>query len=145
MHRCQPSWWRFRRIAAGRWKWVKLQYCFYLNGFQYNCLFGLFAILGKPQFTKTPANTTASLGDVVILECQAEGHPTPIIAWYHSNTTVKMSSTHSIVRNGSLRQVDEAEWPQRHWIYWKMIIQEFYSLLRSTQQLSVISKLKQSV
>lgn len=62
-----------------------------------------FHFLGKPQLVKTPANTTASLGEIVTLECQAEGHPTPIISWYHNNATVRMSSTHSIIRNGSLR------------------------------------------
>ncbi|KAL5107767.1 Hemicentin-1 [Taenia crassiceps] len=63
----------------------------------------------KPQLVKTPANSTASLGEIVTLECQAEGHPTPIVSWYHNNATVRMSSTHSIIRNGSLRIVGVSE------------------------------------
>ncbi|EUB62928.1 Hemicentin-1 [Echinococcus granulosus] len=66
-------------------------------------------IESKPQLVKTPANSTASLGEIITLECQAEGHPTPIISWYHNNVTVRMSSTHSIIRNGSLRIVGVSE------------------------------------
>ena len=68
-----------------------------------------YSLAGRPQFIKSPSNTTAALGEIVTLECQADGHPTPIIKWYHNNVTVRMSATHSIVRNGSLRLVADAE------------------------------------
>ncbi|VDN96274.1 unnamed protein product [Rodentolepis nana] len=68
-----------------------------------------FVVESKPQLVKMPSNISSSLGEIVTLECQAEGHPTPIISWYHDNASVKMSATHSIIHNGSLRIVGVSE------------------------------------
>ncbi|VUZ55036.1 unnamed protein product [Hymenolepis diminuta] len=68
-----------------------------------------FVVESKPQLVKMPSNISASLGEIVTMECQAEGHPTPIISWYHDNASVRMSATHSIIHNGSLRIVGVSE------------------------------------
>ncbi|KAL7059510.1 hypothetical protein AAHC03_013996 [Spirometra sp. Aus1] len=63
----------------------------------------------KPLLVKSPRNQTARLGEIVTMECQAEGHPTPTIRWFHDNSSVRIGGTHSLIKNGSLRIVGVTE------------------------------------
>ncbi|VDL94587.1 unnamed protein product [Schistocephalus solidus] len=63
----------------------------------------------KPLLVKSPQNQTARLGEIVTMECKAEGYPTPTIRWFHDNSSVRIGGTHSLIRNGSLRIVGVTE------------------------------------
>ncbi|VDN12239.1 unnamed protein product [Dibothriocephalus latus] len=63
----------------------------------------------KPVLVKSPQNQTARLGEIVTMECQAEGHPIPTIRWFHDNSSVRLGGSHSLIRNGSLRIVGVTE------------------------------------
>ncbi|XP_032453403.1 protein turtle isoform X3 [Nasonia vitripennis] len=55
-----------------------------------------------PRFTITPEEMIyVNLGDAIILNCQAEGTPTPEILWYKDANPVEPSSTVTIINDGT--------------------------------------------
>ncbi|XP_058803605.1 protein turtle-like isoform X3 [Phymastichus coffea] len=55
-----------------------------------------------PRFTITPEEMIyVNLGDAIILNCQAEGTPTPEILWYKDANPVEPSSTIRIMNDGT--------------------------------------------
>ncbi|XP_044593030.1 protein turtle-like isoform X3 [Cotesia glomerata] len=55
-----------------------------------------------PRFTMTPEEMIyVNLGDAIILNCQAEGTPTPEIVWYKDANPVATSSTIGIFNEGT--------------------------------------------
>ncbi|XP_034950856.1 protein turtle isoform X2 [Chelonus insularis] len=55
-----------------------------------------------PRFTMTPEEMIyVNLGDAIILNCQAEGTPTPEIVWYKDANPVTTSSTIGIFNEGT--------------------------------------------
>lgn len=51
-------------------------------------------ILAPPRFSVTPDDIIyVNLGDAIILNCQAEGTPTPEILWYKDANPVEPSAT----------------------------------------------------
>ncbi|CAG9835601.1 unnamed protein product [Diabrotica balteata] len=58
---------------------------------------------GSPKFTQSPANTYASIGDPeIILTCNAEGNPSPVIKWAKNGIRLPPSNKHIYLKDGSL-------------------------------------------
>ncbi|XP_017760101.1 PREDICTED: protein turtle-like isoform X1 [Eufriesea mexicana] len=61
-----------------------------------------FVFVAPPKFTIIPERIIyVNLGDAIILNCQAEGTPTPEIYWYKDQDAVEPSSTTGIFNDGT--------------------------------------------
>jgi len=59
-------------------------------------------IAAPPRFSVTPEDVIyVNLGDAIILNCQAEGTPTPEILWYKDANPVEPSATIGIFNDGT--------------------------------------------
>lgn len=70
---------------------------------------------GAPTIVVEPVNTVVDAGTTVVLNCQAEGEPTPVIEWSRQGRPLLGSDHFSTLNNGSLRvssvqQEDTAEY-----------------------------------
>lgn len=62
----------------------------------------LFSPEAPPRFSITPEDVIyVNLGDAIILNCQAEGTPTPEIFWYKDANPVEPSGTIGIFNDGT--------------------------------------------
>lgn len=59
------------------------QMCLYIL----SCLLFVFSLSELPSFLKTPMDLTIRTGTMARLECAAEGHPSPQIAWQKDGGT----------------------------------------------------------
>jgi hypothetical protein len=58
-----------------------------------------------PKFKIEPKNTTVNEGDIMIMNCIAEGEPLPDVAWQRGWTEIVPGGRISILPNNSLRFV----------------------------------------
>lgn len=58
---------------------------------------------GAPTIILEPAETVEDAGSTVVLNCQAEGEPTPMIEWSRQGRPLLGSDRFSSLSNGSLR------------------------------------------
>lgn len=58
---------------------------------------------GTPTITVEPVNTVVDAGTTVVLNCQAEGEPSPVIEWSREGRPLLGSDHFSALSNGSLR------------------------------------------
>lgn len=63
----------------------------------------LLLLPGAPTITVEPAETVVDAGTTVLLNCQAEGEPTPMIEWSKQGRPLLASDRFSSLINGSLR------------------------------------------
>lgn len=59
----------------------------------------LIYFVAKPSIITAPVNTTVIHGNSMILSCQADGHPTPMISWFKSGDRIS-STLYSSTRPG---------------------------------------------
>ncbi|CAG2202980.1 NEO1 [Mytilus edulis] len=55
----------------------------------------------KPEFVKSPLNTTVTMGQSVAMDCEVRGHPTPTVSWlfnvrFNNMSTIVSSDNHGI-------------------------------------------------
>ena len=67
----------------------------------------LFAFLGPPEFKVEPYDTTINSGDSLVMNCVAEGEPTPTITWRKESTILHngLLERVAILNNDSLRYI----------------------------------------
>ena len=58
---------------------------------------------GTPTITVEPADTVVDAGTTVVLNCQAEGEPTPTIEWSRQGRPLLGNDRFASLSNGSLR------------------------------------------
>uniref|UniRef100_A0A3B1ILZ0 Ig-like domain-containing protein n=1 Tax=Astyanax mexicanus TaxID=7994 RepID=A0A3B1ILZ0_ASTMX len=58
---------------------------------------------GSPIFTVEPFDTVVDSGSTVVLNCQAQGEPTPVIEWASQGRPLLSNDRITILANGSLR------------------------------------------
>ncbi|KAG9282470.1 hemicentin-1-like, partial [Astyanax mexicanus] len=58
---------------------------------------------GSPIFTVEPVDTVVDSGSTVVLNCQAQGEPTPVIEWASQGRPLLSNDRITILANGSLR------------------------------------------
>ncbi|XP_053737549.1 hemicentin-1 isoform X1 [Synchiropus splendidus] len=56
-----------------------------------------------PTVTVEPMDAVVDAGTTVVLDCQAEGEPTPVVEWSRQGRPLLSSNHFSIMKNGSLR------------------------------------------
>lgn len=62
-----------------------------------------FLLSGAPTITEEPVDMLVEAGSTVVLNCQAEGEPTPTIEWSQQGRPLLGNDSFSILPNGSLR------------------------------------------
>lgn len=62
-----------------------------------------FLLPGAPTIIVEPAETVEDAGTTVVLNCQAEGEPTPMIEWSRQGRPLLGNDRFSSLSNGSLR------------------------------------------
>lgn len=68
----------------------------------YTFKLNFFVPAAPPRFSVTPEDIIyVNLGDAIILNCQAEGTPTPEILWYKDANPVEPSATIGIFNDGT--------------------------------------------
>lgn len=72
----------------------------YLKGRSYG-VFPLFP--GAPTIIVEPVETVVDAGTTLVLNCQAEGEPTPVIEWSRQGRPLLSNDRFSTLSNGSLR------------------------------------------
>lgn len=60
-------------------------------------------LVGAPTITVEPAETVVDAGTTIVLSCQAEGEPTPMIEWSRQGRPLLGNDRFSSLSNGSLR------------------------------------------
>uniref|UniRef100_T1JCP3 Down syndrome cell adhesion molecule-like protein Dscam2 n=1 Tax=Strigamia maritima TaxID=126957 RepID=T1JCP3_STRMM len=73
-----------------------------------------------PRWHVEPVDTSTALGSAVQIECQAEGHPPPLISWFKSldvssSDFVELTAT-SLSHQGSLRISSALEYDEGHYM-----------------------------
>lgn len=63
----------------------------------------IFLLSGAPTITEEPVDTVVDAGSTVVLNCQAEGEPTPTIEWSQQGRPLLGSDRFSSLSDGSLR------------------------------------------
>lgn len=63
----------------------------------------MFVLSGAPTITEEPVDAVADAGSTVVLNCQAEGEPTPTIEWSQQGRPLLGKDHFSSLSNGSLR------------------------------------------
>lgn len=77
-------------------------FCIYQAHFEiYNQ--SVFLTLGAPTITVEPVETVVDAGTTVVLNCQAEGEPTPKIEWSRQGRPLQGLDRFSSLSDGSLR------------------------------------------
>lgn len=59
--------------------------------------------IGSPTITVEPVETVVDAGSTVVLNCQAEGEPVPVIEWSRQGRSLLGNERISTLNNGSLR------------------------------------------
>lgn len=84
-------------------------FCFFFLSSVFNkyiskCIISLFFLpLGAPTISVEPVDTVVDAGTTVVLNCQAEGEPTPKIEWSRQGRPLQALDRFSSLSNGSLR------------------------------------------
>lgn len=63
----------------------------------------IFLLSGAPIIVVEPVETVVDAGTTVVLNCQAEGEPTPKIEWSHQGRLLPSNGRFSTLSNSSLR------------------------------------------
>lgn len=63
----------------------------------------IFLLSGAPIITEEPVDTVVDAGSTVVLNCQAQGEPTPMIEWSQQGRPLLGSDRFSSLSDGSLR------------------------------------------
>lgn len=63
----------------------------------------MFLLSGAPTITEEPVDTVVDAGSTVVLNCQAEGEPTPTIEWSQQGRPLLGKDRFYSLSNGSLR------------------------------------------
>lgn len=58
---------------------------------------------GSPVFTVEPMDTVVDSGSTVVINCQAQGEPTPVIEWARQGRPLLANDRITTLSNGSLR------------------------------------------
>lgn len=59
--------------------------------------------IGSPTITVEPVETVVNAGSTVVLNCQAEGEPVPVIEWSRQGRPLLGNERITTLNNGSLR------------------------------------------
>ncbi|XP_048209431.1 LOW QUALITY PROTEIN: peroxidasin homolog [Perognathus longimembris pacificus] len=77
--------------------------CFASNGVESIHATALIIVQALPQFTVTPENRVVTEGQTVDFQCEAKGHPQPVIAWTKGGSPLSVDRRHLVLSSGTLR------------------------------------------
>ncbi len=60
-------------------------------------------VVGPPEFRVEPHNTIIEQGNTLLMNCVAEGEPTPVITWRKEREVLASHDRLTIMPNNSLR------------------------------------------
>ncbi|XP_012884323.1 PREDICTED: peroxidasin homolog [Dipodomys ordii] len=77
--------------------------CFASNGAESIHATALIIVQALPRFTVTPENRVVTEGQTVDFQCEAKGHPQPVIAWTKGGSPLSVDRRHLVLSSGTLR------------------------------------------
>ncbi|XP_023381728.1 peroxidasin homolog [Pteropus vampyrus] len=77
--------------------------CFASNSVDSIHATALIIVQALPQFTVTPQDRAVIEGQTVDFQCEAKGHPQPVIAWTKGGSQLSVDRRHLVLSSGTLR------------------------------------------